>query len=78
MTWQLDPGDGADRVTPQGHTVMCLLQRPQDVADVEVVLKAEVTIAQTLIVFHRRIAATREPSPYRLSFTDNTFVRLSG
>jgi len=78
LTWQLDPADDADRVTPQGHRVMCLVQRPKDLAEVDVIMEAEVVVVQTVFYFQRRTAAVRQPGHYRLSFADNTFVRLSG
>jgi hypothetical protein len=76
MSWQLQPAAGSDQLRPQGHTVMCLLQRPKTPTVVEVVIAVTTTIVRTTMVFERRVAANRAPGHYRISFAEGTFERL--
>ncbi|MGW4129840.1 hypothetical protein [Amycolatopsis japonica] len=76
MSWLFEPNADQDRLRPQVHRVMCLLQRPKDMSDVEVVIKVEAGITRTFMVFQHRTAVTRNPAHFRLSFTQGTFVPL--
>lgn len=78
MSWLLEPGDGQDRLRPQGHSVMCLVQRPKSLTTVEVVINVEVELTRTFMVYQKRKAVPRKPACFRLSFTEGTFVPLPG
>ncbi|MEU6069734.1 hypothetical protein ABZ864_36140 [Streptomyces sp. NPDC047082] len=73
MTWDFSPCEGNVELAPHGRVVHCLVRRPPEVEQVEVVLEAEVTIVRQLLVLDRRNALFREPGHYLLSFTEGTF-----
>ncbi|MFJ2647954.1 hypothetical protein ACIO1C_14620 [Streptomyces sp. NPDC087420] len=78
MSWELEPPEGNERLRPQGHHVVCLLQRPKAVEQTDVVIEVAATVVRTVVVRQVRKAATKKPCRYRLSFTEGTFVRLPG
>lgn len=76
VRWRLEPAEAQDRLNPRGHVVMCLMQRPKTLPTVEVIIKVEVSITRTFMIFQSRTAVTRKPAHFRLSFTEGTFVPL--
>ncbi|MFJ8962889.1 hypothetical protein ACIRG5_26220 [Lentzea sp. NPDC102401] len=76
LRWELRPGEGAEFLRPQGHAVLCLMQRPKDVFEVDLHIEVDVTILRTLWGREERLAATTSPGRYRISFENGDFTRL--
>ncbi|MFJ8558046.1 TIR domain-containing protein [Streptomyces microflavus] len=78
VTWVLEPGNGEERLRPEGHQLGCLVQRPTGSTVSEVVIEVSVRVMRGLAVLQERTATMKEPRRYQLSFVKNTFARLPG